>query len=247
MGTWGAGLFSDDLAVDVRDEYRGYLEKGLDGPAATERVIKAFGSSQEGDEAPTFWLALAATQWRYGRLQDDVKARALGFIEDGSDAARFSSDAKLLRERRRVLEKLKTQLTGPQKTASRVKAPAPIVCPWDAGDVIVYRSEAGLAAVFHVQGVIRDSDVQFPMVSVLKVAPEAITAMGESAPTRRLKRPLRYEDCFYLVLTNRDYKGGRFVKSGVSLLAKRAVTRSETMVAYVSGKAIDQFLSTGFE
>lgn len=250
MGTWGAGLFSDDLAADVRAEYRTHLEKGLDGATATERVMEAFASSQtDSDEASTFWLALAATQWRYGRLQDDIKDRALQFIEDGSDVERFSENPKLVRDRKRVLEKVKAQLTGPQRKEARVKARAPVVCPWEAGDIITYQSEAGKSAIIHVQSVISESDVQFSFVSVLEVAPESVSTVSESTPTRRLKRWFagRYEDCFYLLLTNREYKTGRFVKSSVSLAPKKRVTRSETLVPYVGSKLFDNWLSTGFD
>ena len=250
MGTWGPGLFSDDLAADVRDDYRSQLEKGLDGAAAAERVMEAFASSQtNSDEASTFWLALAATQWRYGRLQDDVKARALQFIEDGSDAARFSENAKLFRERRRVLEKVKAQLTGPQRKEVRVKPRVPVICPWEAGEVITYQGEAGKSAVVHVQSIIHERDIQFSLVSILDIVPESVNAVSEGTPARRLKRwhAGRYEDCFYLLLTNREYKTGRFAKSGLSLPPKKHVTASETLVTYVGSKGFDGFLSTGFD
>ena len=34
MGTWGTGLFSDDLAADVRDEFRDLIGEGLTTEAA---------------------------------------------------------------------------------------------------------------------------------------------------------------------------------------------------------------------
>jgi hypothetical protein len=44
MGTWGAGIFSNDAACDVRVAYRMALEKGLDDQAAQQQVLDSHGS-----------------------------------------------------------------------------------------------------------------------------------------------------------------------------------------------------------
>ena len=79
MGTWGTGIFSDDNAADLRDDYRDFIGDGLSSPEATDRLLAEWGSSlsREPEYAATFWLALAVTQWKCGRLEDRVKARAL--------------------------------------------------------------------------------------------------------------------------------------------------------------------------
>ena len=38
MGTWGTGVFDDDLALDLKDEYRELVADGLSGPEATRLV-----------------------------------------------------------------------------------------------------------------------------------------------------------------------------------------------------------------
>jgi hypothetical protein len=42
MGTWGAGIFSNDTACDVRGDYRLALEDGLDDQTAQQRVLEQF-------------------------------------------------------------------------------------------------------------------------------------------------------------------------------------------------------------
>lgn len=37
LGVWGPGIFSDDLACDLRDEYRELVADGLSGEEATDR------------------------------------------------------------------------------------------------------------------------------------------------------------------------------------------------------------------
>lgn len=40
MGIWGAKLYQDNLAIDIKEEYIGKLERGLDNQKALEEVIK---------------------------------------------------------------------------------------------------------------------------------------------------------------------------------------------------------------
>jgi hypothetical protein len=39
---------------------------------------------KDPDLAATFWLALAVTQWKCGRLEDRVRQEAMHVIDDGS-------------------------------------------------------------------------------------------------------------------------------------------------------------------
>lgn len=64
--TWGTGIFSDDNAADLRDDYRDFIDDGVNGPEATDRLLAEWGSSisREPESAATFWLALAVTRAR---------------------------------------------------------------------------------------------------------------------------------------------------------------------------------------
>jgi len=73
MGAWKAAVFSDDTACDVRDNYVDLIGDGLSGAEATKKLLREWaGSLDDPDEGPVFWLALAATQWKNGRLEDLV-------------------------------------------------------------------------------------------------------------------------------------------------------------------------------
>ncbi len=81
MGAWGIGLFSDDLACDVRDEFTALIGEGLSAGEATAALVENYRTAiGDPDEGPVFWLALALTQWKIGRLQDEVRDRALSII-----------------------------------------------------------------------------------------------------------------------------------------------------------------------
>ena len=76
MGAWGAALFADDDAADLRGDYRTYLADAQSDAGATDRAASNYGASLDRPgETTAFWLALASIQWRMGRLDPRVKAR----------------------------------------------------------------------------------------------------------------------------------------------------------------------------
>lgn len=83
MGAWGPAIFSDDLACDIRGDYRELLEDGVSDEEASARVIEAY-THLDQDEAQVLWLALAAAQAALGRLDDSIRDRALAVIDEGT-------------------------------------------------------------------------------------------------------------------------------------------------------------------
>src|SRR3984885_9544113 len=79
MGAWGVAVFSDDLAADVRDEFRDLIGEGLLSTEAVEKLLGEYASSVDDDnEISVFWIALALTQWKLGHLEERTKNEALG-------------------------------------------------------------------------------------------------------------------------------------------------------------------------
>jgi len=118
MGTFGAGLFHEDTASDVRDDFLNLLREGHSAEEASKALLCAWSLSiDDTDDGPVFWLALAATQCEYGCLQTEVLHHALAVIDRDSDQGRWSG--KLLEKRRRVLAELRTKLLGPQPKPRR--------------------------------------------------------------------------------------------------------------------------------
>lgn len=126
MGAWGTSIFSDDFACDVRDEYRSLLESGASDAKAFKDVVAEFREdSKDYDDGPIFWLALAATQWKLGRLDDKVKTKALKLIESGIALKRWleRSEGKSATARQTVLEKLATQIRSTQPARKEFRKP----------------------------------------------------------------------------------------------------------------------------
>src|SRR5262249_9543768 len=132
MGAWGTALFSDDTACDVRDDYLDLVGDGLSGPEATKALLKEWSNSlKDPDEAPVFWLALAATQWKCGRLEADVLQEALRVIDGGIDLARWDAGSRDYKKRQAVLEKLRAQLVSPQPPKGEL--PSVFAAPTNGG------------------------------------------------------------------------------------------------------------------
>jgi len=136
VGVWGTGLFSDDEACDIRNYYRQLLEDGTEDGAATRLTLEKFAPYlNESDSVGR--IALAVTQSKLGRLEPDVRDRALAIIDAGADLAVWElENPKLLSKRRAVLETARAQLTGPQPARRRVRPPKRVLSGLAAGDVL---------------------------------------------------------------------------------------------------------------
>jgi len=77
VGAWGAAIFSDDLAADIREDWRDHIGDGMTPAAATQQILTDYAdAAADPDESGVVWLALAVSQWRTGRIVPGVLARA---------------------------------------------------------------------------------------------------------------------------------------------------------------------------
>ena len=112
VGAWGPAIFSDDTTADIRADLRSWLETGLSDADAATRVLDGHDLSD-----PRVWLGLAAAQHLLGRLDPAVRGRALQIIDSGEDLEDWADAAPADRNARaRALNRLRSQLAGPQPT-----------------------------------------------------------------------------------------------------------------------------------
>lgn len=169
MGTWGIGLYSDDIACDIRDEYRDILGDGFAEPDATKLIIAKWADSlADPDVFPIFWLVLADVQWHLGKLQDRVKYEAIKVLENGSDLFRWSSAPQLVKKRKAVLTELWRRLETPQPAEKVVKKRYVDSTDWNIGDVFSFRLLSGTFALLHVIGFHQDQGGRGPVCEILK-------------------------------------------------------------------------------
>jgi len=169
MGAWGTALYSDDLAADLRSTLRDYFGDGLSAAQAVDRLVEEYASSvNDPDEGPVFWLAIADTSWKLGRLDARARERALEIIDGGQDLARWT-DARTSDRRKRaaVLTKLRERLQAspphPKRIPKRIKA----ANDWAVGEVIGLRLKSGSWTLMRVIGHHIDKGGQFAVCELL--------------------------------------------------------------------------------
>lgn len=151
MGVWGTAIFSSDDASDLRDEYRSLIGDGVSGPDATDKLIAEWRSTLEGDphSASTFWLALAVTQWKCGRLEERTQRAAIQAIDDGSALAAWKGSRDETK-RAAVLQTTRKLLNTPPPPPRRISKTFRASCDWRPGDLIAYRLLSGSFIVFQM-------------------------------------------------------------------------------------------------
>jgi len=166
MGAWGTGIFADDNAADLRDDYRKLIGDGATGPEATDRLITKWAPQGDADLEPVFWLALGLTQWSCGRLEERVRTQALRVIADGS-AIRPWAGGPDERKRRAVLDAARRKLQSPQPSERRIKKQVLASCDWERGDLIGYRLTTGDYVVLRMLDPHVDQGGAYPQCELL--------------------------------------------------------------------------------
>lgn len=168
MGTWGPALYSDDLACDIRDEFKELIGDGLDSEQATSALVTEYQDSiNDSDENSVFWFALADTQWKTGRLIDRVLEKTLEIIESGSDLERWKDDPNLLKRREAAITKLKEQLLTEQPKEKRISKAYREDSPFNIGDIFSYQNKLENKAIFRVIGIHQDKGGRFSVCELL--------------------------------------------------------------------------------
>jgi hypothetical protein len=147
MGTWGVKLYENDTALDARDEWVEKLKQGASPKEATDEVSKLL----RGWNDPVAWIALADTQWTWGRLDALVLKEAKRALAAGADLELWTEPKKRA-ARQRVFDQVAARL--------RQKPPAPKVfktdtdaVDWKVGQLWGYRTLDDKWVVFRVTAI----------------------------------------------------------------------------------------------
>lgn len=209
MSYSGAGLYDDDAGADVRSLFRELVADGLTPEAATNVLLQQWGTALEDhDEECAFWLALADTQWKVGRLEERVRDKALEIIASGEDLARFEHDAKLQKRRVAVLDDLRQRLSTPPRPPVRLRRPFRSVSPVQVGDVFSYaltNDRVVFMRCVAISGDVRDNQPTVEVLDWSATAPPPDPATLVSRQVLQV-RPAggRTPDLFHMVRYPRD-------------------------------------------
>lgn len=151
MGSWGAALYADDAAGDLKNA----IALVTKVPADSDRllaILKQFHGDEaidpaDGDGA-MFWLVVADQFERKGIACREAADTALHIIESGTDLAACAergADDKFLQARRKVLLELESRLRAPRPTKPPRKAGKPPALVLETGQVFAFPTMDGRA------------------------------------------------------------------------------------------------------
>jgi len=162
MGSWGTGIFEDDLALDLRGTYRELLSLKLADEAILAELQQQWGGGEDIQES-TFWIALALEQHQFGRLDEGVRKKALDFIESGRALQHWTDltdeGDRSIASRAKQLAKAKLKILSPQ---AKKRSPRPDkdlldridrtypAYPWKQDGLYAYRLETGEYVVLYI-------------------------------------------------------------------------------------------------
>jgi hypothetical protein len=137
MGRWGAGLYADDKAADLRQSIALIAIIPAPGDRLLEILLRQAGRTPEltDSDGCTFWLVIADQFERRGIRCDTVLERALAAI----DRARHHGEIG-----KSTLDQLAKRLRSPRPERTRPRSPKRPEHVVGVGDVYAFRTMAGL-------------------------------------------------------------------------------------------------------
>lgn len=140
MGTWSRKLYGNDVTSDVRDTYIDLLSEQESNEYAENETLNRYAEYLGTDEECLIWYALADTQWKAGRLSNNVKDNALKYIETYEGGEFWDAVKNGTYAWKSTLEELKKQIESPMPKEKKYRKVKPdIYNPWNVGDVYAYR------------------------------------------------------------------------------------------------------------
>lgn len=149
MGTWGVGLYENDDAADLREDFREVVRAPWDGERLLQWAVEQFPAA--ADPADTSYtdvrLAIADLFWVYGIDHPAVRADAIQLVESGADLAAKRSlgmNDRDLDRRSRLLRQLVDKWSAPNPKPRRRNVrerPEPFV--FEVGDCLTYPTDTG--------------------------------------------------------------------------------------------------------
>ncbi len=139
MGFWSSSLYGNDTTCDVRDSYKKYLEAQMADHEVYQAIMKDFGELLGTDEEPLFWYALADSQWRFGRLTADVRAKAIEWLNQQGGLDMWEDSPSKGAGWQKTMNALREQLMKPMPKRKAVGPPKKYSGDlWELNDVYAY-------------------------------------------------------------------------------------------------------------
>ena len=142
MGAWSTSATGNDTAADLKDEYTCafYRYPQEEALQKIEAYVRGMFDESDPEEWCAYVYSLADFMWKKGILTDAVRARALQMIDSGFGLELWAeSGEKVLRDRKKALEKFRAQITAPMGAVKKIKPNVHTEDIFTAGDLIAIK------------------------------------------------------------------------------------------------------------
>lgn len=148
FGDWGNGLYQNGYAANLKADFGDWMAVSSDLDKTIDRLAERYGveARPQSAEASAFWLALADLLHQFGLDHAPTFKRANALIDKGTDLnlrRAMTPDEADLKDRARVLKRLKTKWAEPPKRVRKIPQLKPEPYLMQAGDVFSYDTMAG--------------------------------------------------------------------------------------------------------
>ena len=144
MGTWGTGIYSNDIASDVKDicnEIFPFMSVEDGNKIIFNEYRDLLNSEIKDNEYASFWYSLSDWQWKHGILSTEICQHTIQLLRTytGIDEWKESGHSSDVKKRMTVLDKLRHQLETPMPSIKipKKKLLTPLHKP---GTIIIFRS-----------------------------------------------------------------------------------------------------------
>jgi len=142
MGAWGSGLYSNDMAEDLRSLVNIALKLPLSVDEIVDLIVEQkqqVALAPDYEEHTTFWLILADLVWKSGERSSRVFKKATSIVDTGQDIEMCRSLGMSdpdLKKRAKALDDLKAKLTTGNEGKKRKTLAKPMVQLFSVGDLL---------------------------------------------------------------------------------------------------------------
>lgn len=97
---WGTRFYDNQITFDTNKEYCSLLHVTESNEEALQKIMEYKKNIiEDKDKDFLFWVALADAQWEYGRLVDDVKNKAIEYIEKDERLKKWEIEVEEIKEK----------------------------------------------------------------------------------------------------------------------------------------------------
>lgn len=173
MGFWGTAISSNDMFLDVYNDFFLNYNEGLEVNEISQKLIQNYQDELNSEEYSTnFWFAMAKSQWECKALEKETFLKVQSIIENNIDIKiweDFDASKSDLKKRKLVLDKflnsLKIEKEKPKaRKKTKIRQPK-----FSKGDCFTFKLNSGNYGGAIVLEEVRDTESGLNLIAFTRI------------------------------------------------------------------------------